>query len=396
MERELPKALLITNADPWDEPRGGQSTFAKYLVKVYGYDIAVTSYCTERVIPVGKWVYRYYQGNRIFFMSRGVIKERPGKPVIPARIRAYYHLRRFLPLIRNLNVYNIIVDSPELLIAVAAYRWYSICFRFAGVNNPVTYSRYVWARIFGNPIEQLYLRSLRKSKTDVILACADSSAIDEFLTRTGHILDKSKVFPFPTRVDTSVFKPMPMSEVRKELDLPLSDTIIVSVARLSWIKGWDLLLSAIECLHRRNLYVKLIFVGDGEDRVKIMNRARDLNIQDYITITGFISQNDVSKYINAADICVVASYREGWSLAMLEMLACGKAIVSTNVSGARDLIIEGKNGYIIERRSPDDFADGILKGLALKDYASSSLEIATRYSLKTLRDDLGRLWAPLQ
>ena len=141
--------------------------------------------------------------------------------------------------------------------------------------------------------------------------------------------------------------------------------------------------------------LKLIFVGDGEDRAKIVNKAQKQGIQSSVQITGFVPQNKVCIYLNAADLCVTASHREGWSLAMLEILACGKPIVSTDVSGAKDMIRQGKNGFIVQERNPKLFADAILKTLELKKTSQISKEIADRFSIKSIAPDLGNIWEPL-
>lgn len=80
---------------------------------------------------------------------------------------------------------------------------------------------------------------------------------------------------------------------------------------------------------------------------------------------------------------------------MLEMLACGKPIVSTDVSGTGAMIKEGENGFIIKGRDPKCFAEAIRKASVLPDAADVSLEIAGKYSIETLAGDLGRIWEPL-
>lgn len=80
---------------------------------------------------------------------------------------------------------------------------------------------------------------------------------------------------------------------------------------------------------------------------------------------------------------------------MLEMLACGKAIVSTDVSGANDMIISGHNGFVVKKRNPALFADAIIRAFELKNAEQISLKIAYQYSTKRLAADLGSLWEPL-
>lgn len=139
----------------------------------------------------------------------------------------------------------------------------------------------------------------------------------------------------------------------------------------------------------------LIFLGDGEDRHDLEISIDKHNVVKDVMITGFKPPEDVVKYLNAADVCVVGSHKEGWSIAMLEALACGKPIVSTDVSGARDMIIQGENGYVVKERYPEKFADCIARALRL-DAAPASLKIAKKYSTDALKDDFGKIWPPLR
>lgn len=286
-------------------------------------------------------------------------------------------------------------DSPELLFAARPYAWDSVCFRFAGVNNPVTNSRYPWARRFGGVYEHYFVGTLAKMNPETVIAAADKSAIEEFHQRTGNVLERLRMHSFPTRVDTAFFRPMDAAEVRHQIGIPPDRKVIVTTGRLCWIKGWDLLLEAL--VHLRSIWpnVLLIFVGDGEDRSRIKGRAKALGVADHVRITGFLPQLDVVNYMNAADVCAVASYREGWSLTMCEIIACGKPVVSTDVSGARDMVHDGMNGYVVTSRDPEEYARGVLHAMDLPEAAGYSLRIARRYATETLATDLSAIWPVL-
>lgn len=389
--------LMLTEGDPWGAPKGGQTTFAKHLLTAFCSRLAVSSYCDDETVPIGKWIYRPYEGQPIMFLNRGAVtRVNDKKPIIPGRISAYFKARQFMTQIRQKDFSGLLIDSPEMLFAAAAYKWQSVCYSFAGVNNPIANSRYPWARIMGPFFEKIHIASLNRIKPDLMIAAADQTAIEEFHNRTGHRLDKSRFYQFPTRVDTDLFHPMNTATVRKDLGIPLDFKVFVTTGRLCWIKGWDLLLEALVHIKKDHPSVVLIFVGDGEDHANVEMRAKALGVQDNIRITGFIVQSEVVRYMNAADVCLVGSHREGWSVAMCEMIACGKPIVSTNVSGAAAMIREGQNGFIVRARSPVSYAEAIAKALKLHEAKQQSLEIAEKYSLKYLARDLGDLWPPLQ
>lgn len=77
---------------------------------------------------------------------------------------------------------------------------------------------------------------------------------------------------------------------------------------------------------------------------------------------------------------------------MLEALACGKPIISTNVSGAKEMIINRENGFIVKDRNPNTFAKYIKKTNELKNSQETSLNIVKKYALNNLKKDLDNLW----
>jgi len=389
--------LLLTGSDPWGNPTGGQRTFAKHLLMAFGSRLAVSSHGDDETLPVGKWVQRPYVDAPIWFLNRGPVRRRKDKkPLVPARISAYFKARQFMPQIRQKELSGLFIDSPEMLFAASSYEWPSICYRFAGVNNPVANSRYPWTRILGGYFEKYHIACLNRMQPDVMIAAADHAAIEEFHNRTGNILDRSRFHQFPTRVDTDLFHPMDISEVCRALGIPLDAKVFVATGRLCWIKGWDILLEALIYVKQEHPNAVLIFVGDGEDRAKVELRAEAMGLQENVRITGFVPQSDVVRYMNAADVCLVGSYREGWSLAMCEMIACGKAVVSTDVSGARDMVHNGRNGYVVAKRDPHIFAEAIYNAMNLENAAAHSLGLSEKYAVKNLACELEMLWTPLR
>ena len=388
-------ALFCVGIDPWGEPKGGQARFAKQILHAFGDRLAVAG-VTNQNLPLRRWFDRPFEGKVIKFFNMGKIQQKDSiKPIIPLRLVVYYYAKISMPMIHSTCVKNIFIESPEVLFAAANYKWNSVCYSFAGVSNPVANSRYKWARLFGAFFEKKMFLDLKKINVDSMLASADYKAIDEMVARSKGLLNRSLIHHFPTRVDGDLFQPFSKKQKRKELNLENNKIIIVSCGRLNWIKGWDLMLDSMVFLQKGGRDFQVIFVGDGEDRSKLFQKAKDLKIEKSIFVTGFIPNSEVQSYLNAADLCVVTSHKEGWSLAMLEMLACGKAIVSTDVSGANAMIRSGHNGFVIKERNPALFADAITKALELKNARDVSLEIAARYSTKTLASDLGLLWQPL-
>lgn len=393
--RHLAKVLLVQGEDPWQDPTGGIVAFTKCLLRTCGDRLAVAS-PSEEPMPVGIWSERPFEGRNIAFFNLGSLGLTRGKkPLVPAKVHVYRRVHKHMRALHDSGLRNLLIDGPEVLFSARNFGWDSVCYFFHGLNNPVASSRYPWARVLGRPYEKFVLRSLRKLKPDVMLAAADNKTIEEFCNVRGRLLDPTVMHSFPTRVDQDVFFPEPRDLARADLALDPDDLTLVVSGRLSRIKGWQLLLEVLQVLSKGNRAVRLVFVGDGEDRSKIVTQAAKMGLEQRITITGLIPQHSVRKYLNAADVCVVASYVEGWSLAMLESLACAKPIVSTDVSGAGALIRQGHNGFIVRSRDPQEFAASVKKAVDLPNAGRISLEIALKYSTEHLARDLGRIWKPL-
>jgi len=387
------KAIIICDGDPWGIPKGGSTTFGKYMLKYFGKKVAIASPCDDDSIPFGKWVLRNYKDYCVPYLSLGFNKVSSGsKPFIPARVKLLLNSLLCKPQLRKIGVKNLMVLSPELMFSLSSSRWDSVCLYMAGVNNPVSKSRYHIFRRLDKCYDIYFAHVLNKTDHLTILACADEAHIHEFQKKYGIIEKRINLEPVNSYYDSDIFFPVSIECARHNLGLDLSSIVLVTVGRLNEFKGWKFLLNVISELRVSGLNVKLIFVGDGEDRRKIRYEAEKMRLSNQIDITGLLSQQDVSSYINASNICVFGSYAEGRSMAMIECIACGKPLVTTEVSGTKDIIKEGINGFIINDHNTTEFATKVMKALFLKDAKEASIKIATRYSSENFYEDIINAW----
>lgn len=388
--------LLIEACDFERYPVGGQLAFARQLLHSFGNRFALVGISTDST-PIGRWVERQIDGiNYDFFAVDRVAKSstcKATRPLIPLRITHYLALKKHMNDIRQIEARCVFTQSAQSLLAINNYKWESICYCFPSVKNEVEFSRYPWVRFLSKPYEKALFKSL--TKADVILAAADNDAINSMIYRSNGIVDSTKVISCPTCANTKIFSATDQISARSSLGLNNNKKIILTCGKLMYIKGWDLLLQSLSKLNDETLDIQLIFVGEGEDRASLLNMAKNLKIFNQILLTGSISPVEVAKYMNAADLFVVGSIHEGWSVAMVEAISCGLPIVSTEVSGANDLIHNGKNGFIVKKRDPELYARAIIKALDLPRPNPTSLEIAEQYSLDKLPQKLKSAWAPL-
>ncbi len=380
--------LLIEGCNFINRPVGGQLSFAKQLIQVYGNKIYLVGVTDDENIQVGKWTKLTINNIEFDFFPFRRIPNSNEKPKIPARISDYLAIKKYEKEILSKNK-NIITQAPELLIAMRNWDVDTLCYEFPGVENPLEMPRFKWGKFFAKQYENILFKILN-SKVDVILASAGNDAINNLIIRSNGLLKYEEIHQFPTRVDTNFFKPLDLNRI--DFKLSNTDKILISCGRINQVKGWELIIDSFNILIQKDKNFKLFFIGDGEDRSKLEEKINKYNLSNQVKIIGFQTPNQVLEWTNLADIVLVGSYKEGWSISMLEALACGKPIVSTNVSGAKEMIKTAENGFIVDSRIPQKYADKINDCLELKNHKDISLSIANKYSLMTLKPDLDRLW----
>lgn len=124
------------------------------------------------------------------------------------------------------------------------------------------------------------------------------------------------------------------------------------VGSLSYRKGQDIIIEALSRLspsERKLLHVT--FVGDGSIRRDLENECRKHDLENNVSFVG--ARNDVNNYLAASDIFILTSRDEGFPMAILEAERAGLPVISTNVAGIPEMIIDGQSGLIIEPNSKE-------------------------------------------
>lgn len=168
--------------------------------------------------------------------------------------------------------------------------------------------------------------------TDLLLCC---SAEEEREGRAAGVGGRSLVVP--NGVDLQRFSTVRVAEqaaVRDHLDLPRDAPIAVCVGRLSRQKGQDVAMRAWPQVRRALPTAILLLVGDGPDRTDL-ERASGEGVR----LLGH--RGDVPDLVAAADVALLPSRWEGLALALLEAMAAGRSVVTTEVAGSRSTLLGG-------------------------------------------------------
>lgn len=134
---------------------------------------------------------------------------------------------------------------------------------------------------------------------------------------------------------------------------------VVTVGRLTEQKDHDTLLRAIDRI-KRERPVRLLVLGQGERLEALQELVRELGIGNIVEFAGF--DPNPYRYIAAADVFALSSRWEGFGNVLVEALACGAKVVSTNCpSGPAEVLTEGKYGELVQVGSCDGLAKAILR-----------------------------------
>lgn len=173
------------------------------------------------------------------------------------------------------------------------------------------------------------------------LIIANSKGLRELAKKTS----KVEIKIIPNGVDINEFKP-----VKNKKDNLLK---IVSTGRLIERKGYDYLIKALHKMPN----IELTLIGGGNKKDGLKELAKKLNVK--VKFLGEKKHSEIAKLLPTFDIFVLPSLNEGMSNSILEAMACGLPIITTNTGGSKELIKE--NGIIIKMKDSKSIKDAITK-----------------------------------
>ena len=148
--------------------------------------------------------------------------------------------------------------------------------------------------------------------------------------------------------------------MRNELGIREDEVIVGTAGKLAKGKGVFELLRAFHVISQRHPKIKLVFVGEGGERHKLLEEAERLSIDKKVILTGL--RRDTERMYAAMDIFVLPSTcREAFGMVMIEAMAMGKPVIATNVGGIPEVIDNGINGILVPPGNADAIADAIAR-----------------------------------
>jgi glycosyltransferase involved in cell wall biosynthesis len=145
--------------------------------------------------------------------------------------------------------------------------------------------------------------------------------------------------------------------VRRELGIPEEAPLVGTVGNFTPKKAHRDLIEAVPAIRRSLPEVRLVLVGHGPLEGDLRARVRDLGLESSVTFAGY--RTDATRLADAFDVFVLPSRFEGLSIALLEAMALGRAVVATRVGGSPEVIEDGESGILVQPGDPRALAEAI-------------------------------------
>ncbi|NOU88999.1 glycosyltransferase [Paenibacillus sp. LMG 31460] len=239
--------------------------------------------------------------------------------------------------------------------------------------------------LFYYPVEKFFSRY-----TDVLITINN-----EDYERAVKYFNAKKTMYIPgIGVDTTKFggSTVDRDAKRNELGVTADETMILSVGELIKRKNQDVVIKALAKMADKK--VKYYICGRGELNLYLRHVANEQGVENQVVFLGF--RTDVSDICKAADIFVFPSLQEGLPVALMEAMAAGLPVVSSEIRGNTDLIENGRGGYLVKPDDVEGFSNSITKIVSdyeLRDtFREKNLHCIKKFDLSNVQDNMKSIY----
>ena len=171
----------------------------------------------------------------------------------------------------------------------------------------------------------------------------------------------------------------------------LSNKNLITVSRLDIGKRNNEIIDIVKELDDKE--VKLTIIGDGKEYSNLKEQIKKLNLEDQITLTGYLPKDKIEKYMLNSSIFLMASVSEGLPMVLLEAMSYGVPCIAYETdSGVNDIIDDDINGYVIKNRNKKEYLEKIKILLEDKNKRKKFSNAAIKKSYNFSKNEIVKIW----
>ncbi|WP_240485156.1 glycosyltransferase [Aestuariibacter salexigens] len=193
------------------------------------------------------------------------------------------------------------------------------------------------------------LPSLKQAWSKASHVIAVSQSLKDVALQHG--VEDSHITVVGNGIDTEQFQELDKKGAKQKLGLQPDAKVIITVGGLVWRKGFHRVIECMPDIQKEHPNLHYLIVGgaslEGNIEAELREQSDKLNLTDAVTFCGAKRPEELSLYLSAADVFVLATANEGWANVLLESLACGTPVVATDVGGNKEVITDDTLGAIV-------------------------------------------------
>ena len=350
--------LLILNYE-FPPLGGGAANATYYLLKEFAKNPDIYINLVTSSIDTYK-MEKFADNIRIHYLNigkKGNLHYQPNKDLLKYSWKAYRYCKNLMAT-KQYDLCHAFFGIPCGYIAMKLGLPYIVSLR--GSDVPFYNKRFYL-------LDTLFFKRLsRKVWARANRVIANSDGLKELALKVG---TKREIEVIMNGIDTQEFSPPSKRADKRNL-------VLISTGRLIERKGYEYLIAATRNLNG----IEIQLIGDGNLSAKLKDLSKESGVQT--NFLGKVSHEKIVGHLQNADVFVLPSLNEGMSNSILEAMATGLPIITTNVGGSKELI--NGNGYVIKPYSSEDIKSAVEnyigdRGLVLK-HGKQSRELAEKMS----------------
>jgi len=228
------------------------------------------------------------------------------------------------------------------------------------------------------------------NKADSLMTVSKKNS--EYLRKLGI---KKEVVIFPNGYSSSLFKFLEKNEAQSFLNLSEKRKIILTIGNLEEVKGYDILIKALNIVSKIRKDFLCILIGEGTKESNIKKLISHYNLNEYVQLLGSKPHDELVYWFGASDFFVSSSLFEGNPTVMFEALGCGKPFIGTKVGGIPDVISSSDYGLLSKPGDEKELANNILRALEAKWNSRKIIDYSKQYSWENITKNIIEIYKTL-